>query len=74
MQMSPQDLFKKNNRYELLKMGCFATGVLINAFALPQTNKGCQFDSTGFNMLFFYMIILTETVLRITFQFFLVTN
>ena len=37
-------------------------------------NKGCQFDSTTFNIAFFYISICTETVLRLLFQFWFATN
>ena len=37
-------------------------------------NKGCEFQSTDFIMVFFYMCIITETVMRLLFQFLLATN
>ena len=72
--LSSLEQFKKNNQYELMKLGCMATCILINLFALPQVNKGCDFTSTRFNMLFFYMVVLTETVMRILYQYVWITN
>ena len=61
------DLHKKKNKYELLKLGCMATCIMINMLAFPSVNRGCAFDSTKFNAVFFYMIVIPETVLRILF-------
>ena len=55
-------------------MGCLATCILINLFALPEVNKGCDFNSTKFNMLFFYMVVITETIMRILYQYVWITN
>ena len=62
------------NKYELLKLSCFAAACLTCLFALPMVNKGCQFDSTLFNMFFFYICICTETVVRLLFQFWFAVN
>ena len=72
--LNPMDRFKKENKYELLKLGFFAAAILICLFALPQENKGCSFGSTRFNMIFFYFVVITETFMRILWQFLFVTN
>ena len=41
--MSPTEKFKKQNKYELLKLSCFAAACLTCCFALPLVNKGCEF-------------------------------
>ena len=57
-----------------MKLGCFAAAAMTCLFAFPTENPGCEFESTRFNMAFFYVCIITETVLRILFQFLFVTN
>ena len=74
IRLTPLEKFKKANKYELLKLSVFAALCLICLFALPGVNKGCEFESTKFNMAFFYVCILTETVLRILFQFAIVNS
>jgi len=71
---TPSERFKKQNKYELIKLSCFAAACLTSLFALPQVNKGCEFQSTEFNMAFFYICIVVETVMRILFQFVFATN
>ena len=55
-------------------MTIFASACLICSFALPDANRGCAFESTKYNMAFFYIVIITETVARMVMQFFLITN
>ena len=71
---SPAEQFKKQNRYELLKLGCFVAAIMICSFALPDENVGCQFQSTKFDLIFFYLCIIPETTLRIIFQYFATSN
>jgi len=66
--------FVKQNRFELIKMGAFATLVLINLVALPDIKIGCKFESTTFNAVFLYLCLIPETVLRIIWRFFAVTD
>ena len=55
-------------------MGCFATLIMINLFALPQIKTGCKFESTYFNAIFLYACLIPETLMRIVFRFFLLSN
>ena len=55
-------------------MTIFASACLICSFALPDANRGCAFESTKYNMAFFYIVIITETVVRMVAQFLLITN
>jgi len=66
--------FIKQNRFELIKLGCFASLVLINLIALPSIKEGCKFQSTVFNSVFFYSCIIPESVLRVFFRFAMVTE
>ena len=40
-QISAREKFIKSNRFELIKMGVFATLILINLYALPDIKIGC---------------------------------
>ena len=51
-----------------------ATCILINILAMPEVNKGCEFDSTKFNALFFYGVLIAETVTRILFHWLWISN
>mmetsp|Transcript_23321 Transcript_23321/g.31196 ORF Transcript_23321/g.31196 Transcript_23321/m.31196 type:complete len:149 (+) Transcript_23321:805-1251(+) len=55
-------------------MGCFASLVLINLFALPDIKTGCKFESTFFNAIFLYACLIPETILRVIFRFFLLSD
>ena len=67
--MSSLELHKKKNKYEMLKLACMATCIMINMLAIPTVNKGCDFQSTNFNAIFFYIVVIPETILRILFQY-----
>ena len=67
--MTAIEHFKRQNRYELVKLSCFAAACLLCLFAIPQVNRGCQFESTKFNMAFFYTCILVETTIRLLVRF-----
>ena len=72
--MTAIEHFKKQNKYELVKLSCFAAACLTCLFALPQINRGCQFQSTQFNMAFFYTCILVETTMRLLVRFLLMRD
>lgn len=74
IRMTASDKFKKLNRYEMTKLTCFAALCVVNSLALPEANTGCEFESTKYNMAFLYIVIITEFVLRVLFQFLLLTN
>ncbi len=64
----------KKNRFELIKLACFASLVMINIFALPEIKEGCSFQSTNFNAIFFYLCVIPETIVRIVFRFALMSD
>ena len=58
----------------MLKLHAFTFAILLCLFMFPTVNKGCSFASTDYIMVFFYMCVIPEKLLRVLYHFLFATN
>lgn len=66
--------FNKKNRDHLILISVIAVAIVLNLEVWPDENNNCYFDSTWFNKVFLYGVVIPEALLRCVFLGFWRTN
>jgi hypothetical protein len=59
--------FNKRNKDDLKKLLLLGLAIILNITCFPKENPACEFESTWFNRVFLYYVLLPEVLLRLVF-------
>lgn len=59
--------FNKRNKDDLTKLLLLGVAIILNLTCFPKENPACDFESTWFNRVFLYYVLLPEVLIRLVF-------